>query len=71
MRLSDLRHRRAVLGAVKARPGGARASREVSAMAGLDLPCARRDRLLQAGTKERPPARTKELHEMRMAPWMI
>jgi hypothetical protein len=56
---------RAVLGAVKAQPGNAGASRKPSATAGLDRPCARRDRRLQAGTKERPLARTKELGEMR------
>jgi len=43
-----------VLGAVKAQPGNAGASRKPSATAGLDRPCARRDRRLQAGTKERP-----------------
>lgn len=46
-------------------PWRRRASRKVGATAGLDCPCAGRDRLLQAGTKERLPARTKELHEMR------
>jgi hypothetical protein len=56
---------RAVLGAVKAQPGNAGARRKPSATAGLDRPCARRDRRLQAGTKERPLARTKELGEMR------
>ena len=45
---------RAVLGAVKARPGNAGASCKPSATAGLGRPCARRDRRLQAGTKERP-----------------
>ena len=35
---------RAVLGAVKAQPGNAGASRRPSATAGLDRPCARRDR---------------------------
>src|SRR6266478_7960003 len=35
---------RAVLGAVKAQPGNAGASRKPSATAGLDRPCARRDR---------------------------
>jgi hypothetical protein len=56
---------RAVLGAVKAQPGNAGARRKPSATAGLDRPCARRDRRLQAGTKERPLARTKELGDMR------
>jgi hypothetical protein len=35
---------RAVLGAVKAQPGNAGASRKPSPTAGLDRPCARRDR---------------------------
>ena len=35
---------RAVLGAVKARPGNAGASCKPSATAGLDRPCARRNR---------------------------
>jgi hypothetical protein len=35
---------RAVLGAVKAQPANAGASRKPSATAGLDRPCARRDR---------------------------
>jgi hypothetical protein len=65
MQASDPLDPRAVLGAVKAQPGNAGASRKPSATAGLDRPCARRDRRLQAGTKERPLARTKELGEMR------
>jgi hypothetical protein len=56
---------RAVLGAVKAQPGNVGASRKPGATAGLDRPCARRDRLLRAGTKERPLARTKELRSKR------
>jgi len=44
-----------VLGAVKAKPCG-RPWR-----AGLDRACARRMSRVQAGTKERPPAQTKEL----------
>jgi hypothetical protein len=35
---------RAVLGAVKAQPGNVGASRKPGATAGLDRPCARRDR---------------------------
>jgi hypothetical protein len=54
MQASDPLDPRAVLGAVKAQPGNAGASRKPSATAGLDRPCARRDRRLQAGTKERP-----------------
>ena len=44
MQASDPLDPRAVLGAVKAQPGGAGASREPNATAGLDRPCARRDR---------------------------
>jgi hypothetical protein len=65
MQASDPLDPRAVLAAVKAQPGNAGASRKPRATAGLDRPCARRDRRLQAGTKERPLARTEELGEMR------
>ena len=41
---SDLLEFRAGLGAVKAQPDDAGASRKPSATAGLDRPCARRDR---------------------------
>ena len=41
---SNPRDPRAVLGAVKAQPGNAGASRRPGATAGLDRPCARRDR---------------------------
>jgi len=45
MQASEPLDPRAVLGAVKAQPGNAGASRKPSAMAGLDRrPCARRDR---------------------------
>ena len=44
MQASDPLDPRAVLGTVKAQPGKARASRKPSATAGLDRPCARRDR---------------------------
>ncbi len=44
MQASDPLDPRAVLGAVKARPGNVGASRQPSATAGLDRPCARRDR---------------------------
>jgi len=66
MQASDPLDPRAVLGAVKARPGNAGASRKPSATAGLDRAPARDaiDALL-AGTKERPLARTKELRDMR------
>jgi hypothetical protein len=43
MQVSDPLDDRTVLGAVKARPGNAGASRKPSATAGLDRPCARRD----------------------------
>jgi hypothetical protein len=46
---------RAVLGTVKAKPCGR------SWRTGLDRACARRMSSVQAGMKERPPARTKEL----------
>jgi hypothetical protein len=42
MRSPNLLDPRTALGAVKARPGSAGASREVTATAGLDRPCARR-----------------------------
>src|SRR6202158_3885167 len=44
MQASDPLDPRALLGAVKARPGNAGARRKPSATAGLDRPCARRDR---------------------------
>ena len=69
MQASDTLDPRAVLGAVKARPGNAGARRKPSATAGLDRALAR-DAIdvLRAGTKERPPwARTKELSDMRRA----
>lgn len=60
MRSSDPLDPRAVLGAVKGRPGSGGARREVSATADLDRSCARRIDDVQAGTKEQPSARTKE-----------
>jgi hypothetical protein len=51
MQASDPLDPRAVLGAVKAQPGNAGARRKPSAKAGLDRPCARRDRRLQAGRR--------------------
>jgi hypothetical protein len=44
MQASDPLDPRAVLGAVQAQPGHAGASRKPNATAGLDRPCARRDR---------------------------
>jgi hypothetical protein len=44
MQASDTLDPRAVPGAVKAQPGNAGARRKPSATAGLDRPCARRDR---------------------------
>ena len=61
MQASDPLDPRAVLAAVKARPGSGRARREIRATAGLDRSCARRIDDVQAGTKERLSARTKEL----------
>ncbi len=63
---SDPRDPRAVLGAVKAPPGNAGASRKPGATAGLDRPCARRDRRY-AGRDEgtAPLARKKELRNIR------
>ena len=51
----NLSEHRAVLGTLKAMPCGR------PWWAGLDRACARRVSRLQAGMKERPPARTKEL----------
>jgi hypothetical protein len=56
---------RAVLGAVKARPGNAGASRKPSATAGLDRPCARRDRRSAGRDEGTALARTKELRDIR------
>jgi hypothetical protein len=50
---------RAVLGAVKARPGGGRARRPDSTTAGLDGPLRAARLRAQAGTKERPPGTNK------------
>ena len=63
MQASDPLDLRAVLGAVKAQPGNAGASRKPGATAGLDRPFA--IDVLRAGTKERPLARTKELRSKR------
>ena len=60
MQASDPLDPRAVLGAVKAQPGNAGARRKPSATAGLDRPCARRDRR-SAGRDEGTTAR----HEQR------
>lgn len=65
MQASDPLDPRAVLGAVKAQPGNAGASRKPSATAGLDRPCARRDRFYGPGRRNGRLARTKELREMR------
>ena len=65
MQTSDPLDPRAVLGAVKALPGNAGASRKPSATAGLDRPARDAIDVLRAGTKERPLARTKELRDMR------
>jgi hypothetical protein len=65
MQASDPLDSRAVLGAVKAQPGNAGASRKPSATAGLDRPARDAINVLRAGTKERPLAQTKELRYMR------
>jgi hypothetical protein len=65
MQTSEPLDPRAVLGAVKALPGNAGASRKPSATAGLDRPARDAIDVLRAGTKERPLARTKELRDMR------
>ena len=65
MQASDPLDPRAVLGAVKARPGNAGASRKPSATAGLDRPCARRDRRSAGRDEGTALARTKELRDMR------
>jgi hypothetical protein len=67
MRSSDPLDPRAVLGAVKARPGSGRARREVSATAGLDGPLRATRRRLAGRDEGTAPARTKELREMRSA----
>ena len=54
---------RAVLGAVKARPGNAAASQ--ARRPALTAPASDAIDVLRAGTKERPWARTKELRDMR------
>ena len=65
MQASDPLNPRAVLGAVKAQPGNAGASRKPSATAGLDRPARDAIDALRAGTKERPSVRTKELSDKR------
>ena len=64
MQASDPLDPRAVLGALKAQPGNARASRKPSAPADLDRPCARRDRRSAGRDEGTPLARTKELRDM-------
>src|SRR5712672_4474286 len=51
---------RAVLGAVKAQPGNAGASRKPSATAGLDRPCARRPQHVWVGAKKQDSESNKE-----------
>jgi hypothetical protein len=64
MQASDPLDPRAVLGAVKAQPGDAGASRKPSATAGLDRPCARRDRRSAGRDEGTALARTKELSDI-------
>jgi hypothetical protein len=65
MRSSDPLDPRAVLGALKARPGSAQ--RDVSSVPRPALIAPARDAIdvVRAGTKERPQARTKELRELK------
>jgi hypothetical protein len=66
MQASDPLDPRAVLGAVKAQPGNAGASRKPSATAGLDRPPLRATRSTSAGRDEGTAlGRTKELGDMR------
>src|SRR5712672_4832176 len=60
MQASDPLDPRAVLGAVKAQPGNAGASRKPSATAGLDRPCARRPQHVWVGAKKRDSESNKE-----------
>ena len=65
MQASDPLDPRAVLGAVKAQPDNAGASRKQARRPALTAPARDASDGLRAGTKERPLARTKELREMR------
>ena len=65
MQASDPLDLRAVLGAVKAQPGNIGANRKPGATAGLDRPCARRDRRSAGRDEGTVLARTKELSDMR------
>jgi hypothetical protein len=65
MQVSDLLDDRTVLGAVKARPGNAGASRKQAQRPALTARARDAIDVLRAGTKERPLARTKELSDMR------
>ena len=69
MQASDPLDPRSVLGAVKAQPGNAGASRKPAASQArrpaLTAPARDAIDVLRAGTKERPLARTKELRDMR------
>ena len=59
MQASDPRDPRAVLGAVKARPGQRRARRKPTRRPALTAPARDAIDVLRTGTKERPLARTK------------
>ena len=65
MQASDPFDPRAVLGAVKAQPGNAGASRRSARRPALTAPARDAIDVLRAGTKERPLARTQELRDMR------
>jgi hypothetical protein len=62
---SNPRDPRAVLGAVKARPGNAGARRKPTRRPAFTAPARDAIDVLRTGTKERPLARTKELRDTR------
>ena len=65
MQASDPLDPRAVLGAVKARPGNAGATASQARRPALTASARDAIDVLRAGTKERPVARTKELRDIR------
>ena len=65
MQASDPLDPRAVLGAVKAQPGNPEPAVSQARRPALTAPARDAIDVLQAATKERPLARTKELGEMR------
>ena len=65
MQASDPPDPRAVLGAVKARPGNVGAAASQARRPALTAPARDAIDVRRAGTKERPVARTKELRDIR------